>query len=123
MLFWIIYILIEAFIQGKLIKKGDKPNYFVLFLIRGIFAIIHGGPILNVQNNREWLILLGWQTCSFEAIFDFFLNLLRMEKWNYKGHTSGYIDTLPYPWWYTLKIVSIIGAITFYILGLNIWKF
>jgi len=122
MIYWIIYILIEAFIQGKLIKKGDKPVYLVIFLIRGIFSIIHGA-ILNVQNIEQSIILLGFQTCSLWIIFDLFLNLLRMEKWNYKGQQSGYLDKLEYKYYYPLKIVAFLGIFVFYKLGLQYWSY
>jgi len=123
MLYWLIYILLEAFIQGKLIKKGEKPIYLVVFLIRGAISIIHG-VILNVEYNTwQYPILLAFQVCSFEIIFDFFLNLLRLEKWNYKGKSSGWIDKLPYPYWYTLKGLALIGMVFFYILGLKYWHY
>ena len=123
MLYWLIYILIETFIQGKLIKKGDKPIYLAVFLIRGIFSIIHGA-ILDIQYNTwQYPILLGFQTCSLWIVFDLFLNLLRMEKWNYKGQQSGWFDKLEYKYYYPLKIVAFLGIFVFYKLGLQYWSY
>ncbi len=123
MIFWIAYILIEAFIQGKLIEKGYKPSYLVLFLIRAMMSIFQGILLDCQYGTWQYPILLGFQICSFEIIFDFFLNLLRMEKWNYKGKSSGWIDKLSYPWWYTLKGITLIAAIILYILGLQYWSY
>lgn len=124
MLYWLIYILLEAFIQSKFIKAGDKPSYLILFIIRGIFSIIHGGLILDVQYGTwEYPILLGFQVCSFWIVFDLFLNFLRKERWNYKGTTSGILDHLEYWEYYTLKIVAFIGIFVFYTKGLEFWSF
>jgi len=125
MLFWLVYILSEALIQNRYIKKGNRPIYILLFIIRGIFALLQGAFILDVQNDPwwEWPVLLGWQVCSFWVIFDLILNALRNKDWDYKGENSGWLDTLPYKWWYTGKILAILGIVIFYIIGLQIWEF
>jgi len=124
MIYWLIYILLEAFIQSKYIKVGNKPPYLVLFLIRGMASIIQGGAILNVQYGTwQYPILLGFQVCSFWIVFDLFLNYLRGEKWNYKGANSGKLDKISYPYYYILKGISLILCIIFYIEGLKYWKF
>ena len=123
MLYWLIYILIESFIQEKLIKKGDKPIYLVVFLIRAIFSVIQGA-ILNVQYNTwQYPILLVFQTCSLWIIFYLFLNFLRKEKWNYKGQQSGWLDNLEYKYYYPLKIVAFLGIFVFYKIGLEYWSY
>lgn len=122
MLFWLLYILSEALMQYKYIEEGNKPNYGVLFTIRGIFAIIHGA-VLNVQNPTEWIPLLGFQICSFWIIFDLTLNLLRDKNWDYKGKTSGWLDKIPYKYYYILKVFAIFGTVVFYINGLKYFNF
>lgn len=124
MLYWLIYILLEGYIQGKLIKKGYKPIYLMVFLVRGIFSILQGGLILDVQYDTwQYPILLGFQICSFYIIFDPLLNLFRKEKWDYEGKTSGYLDKLPKIWYYSLKLVCLFGAIFLYIKGLQYWNY
>jgi hypothetical protein len=124
MLYWLIYILLEAFIQYKSIKAGNKPSYLVLFLIRGIFSILQGGLILDVQYNTwQYPVLLGFQACSFWIVFDLVLNLLRKEKWDYKGSNSGYLDKIPSSYYLTLKFLVFIGAIYFYLEGLKFWNY
>ena len=124
MLLWLIYILSEALVQNRYIKKGNKPIYIILFFLRGMLAIAHG-IFLDVQPDPwwEWGILLGWQICSFWIFFDLMLNALRDKDWDYKGENSGWLDKLPYKYWYTGKIIAAIGMIIFYIIGLHIWKF
>lgn len=121
MIFWLIYILLEAVIQFKLISKGNKPNYLQLFIIRGMAAILFGGIVMNVTNWQDGFILLGWQICSFYVLFDIILNCLRKKKWNYKGKESGWLDSLSYPIYYTIKLLTLIFAIIFYLKGLQYW--
>lgn len=123
MIFWLLYILAEAFVQGKSIKDGNKPLYIVLFIIRGIASIIHG-ITLNVQYGTwQYPILLGFQICSFYTIFDFVLNALRLDPLGYRGKESGWLDKLNDTQWYSLKVICLILSIIFYILGLSYWKF
>lgn len=123
MIFWLLYVLIEAYIQAKLTKLGNRPDYIQLFIIRGIFAIIHGA-LLNVSYyDYSSPFLLGFQVFSFYTLFDFLLNFFRGRDWNYKGLNSGWLDKLPYPYWYSLKVVSLLLSIFFYIKGLEYYKF
>ncbi len=121
MILWLIYILIEAYIQYRSIKAGNKPSYLVLFIIRGMVSIFHG-ILLDVQyGTYQYPILLGFQICSFWIIFDLFINFLRKEPILYKGNNSGYIDKLSYSIYIPLKIVVLISAIYLYYLGLQFW--
>lgn len=122
MLFWLIYILLEAFVQGKSIQAGNKPSYIILFVIRAMVSIFHG-ILLAVQPGAEYWILLIFQICSFYVLFDPILNLLRIKPWDYQGKESGYLDKLPKKTYYALKSVCLFGAIYFYYIGLNYWKF
>jgi hypothetical protein len=123
MIFWLLYIIGEAWGQNKfLLSKGKKPFYLLLFLFRGFVSIVFGALILDVQQDLiETVIMLGWQICSFYVLFDFILNKFRGKPWNYKGKNSGWLDKLPYTYWYILKVICIFGAILFYLKGLEIW--
>lgn len=121
MIYWLIYILAEAFIQSKLIAKGWKPDYLQLFIIRGMISILHGALILDVHNTYEALIMWGWQMCSFWIVFDLSLNFLRKKPILYKGKRSGWLDKIAYPVYIPMKILAIAGAVFFYIKGLEFW--
>jgi len=120
MIFWIVYILAEAFLQYKSISKGNKPNYLQLAIIRGVFSILHG-VLIDVQDIKEYGILVLWQITSFWLIFDPVLNKLRKKSFFYKGKTSGWLDKLPNPLYFYLKIFALLLMIIAYIAGLNIW--
>jgi hypothetical protein len=122
MILWLLYIITEAYIQYNLIKIGWKPNYIQLFLIRGVFAILHGA-FIDVANWYEGGILIGFQLCSFWILFDLILNKLRGKVWDYKGKDSGWLDKIPYTYYYILKLLAFIGIFIFYIKGLVFWRF
>jgi len=122
MIIWLVYIFCEAFIQAKLIKAGNKPIYIELFIIRSIVSILHG-IFLNVQPGIEYIILLGFQICSFWVIFDIVLNKLRNKPFLYRGSNSGWLDRIKSPYYEILKPIALSGTIFFYIKGLNYWKF
>jgi hypothetical protein len=105
---WLIYIIAEILIHYWWIEiKKSRPNYFVVFIIRGIAAIIYGAYI-DVQNLTEWLPVITMQVCSFWILFDLGLNLLRNKPILYKGKNSGWLDKLPNSIYYTLKIICLI---------------
>lgn len=121
MIFWILYILAEAKIQGYLIEnKKWKPIYIQLFIIRGMVAIVYG--IFLDVTPEQYLPLLLFQITSFWIFFDLFLNFFRKKPWNYKGKTSGWLDKIPYIPYYILKLIAITVMILSYIKGLDYWS-
>lgn len=129
---WLIYILIEAKVQHHLIEKRRwKPNYLQLFIIRGIVCLLWGSLIVRVgalseygltQDLELWMYKQAsayflFATSSFWILFDLTLNFLRDRPWDYKGKTSGWLDKLPYPIWYSGKIVALVLA------GLSSWYY
>jgi hypothetical protein len=109
---WFIYIFVEAKVQGYLFKKdeGFKPDYLILFFVRGAASIIHGGPILHVENMAHYATLLIFQSTSFWIVFDLLLNKSRGKKWNYRGEQSGWLDRIDSDVLYwSLKILAVIG--------------
>lgn len=125
MLFWLAYILSEALVQWRLIKKGWNPHYLTLFFIRGVFSLIHAFSI-GITSWKEYLVLLLFQICSFWSIFNPLLNKLRDKDWDYKGAEeggSGWLDDLPDYAYNVLRIITVLGMIVFYIIGLQYWRF
>jgi hypothetical protein len=89
---WLVYIIADAIANWWLIeKKRTRPNYMMLFIIRGIAAILYGAFILDVQTDTAmwWFIFV---TFSFPFPFNFILNLMRQKPFDYYGAESGIID-------------------------------
>lgn len=116
MIEWVLYPFLEAYIQSKFIKAGYKPNYLLLFFIRGVYSTLHI-LTLDISCILQYLSVVLWQACVFTLIFDPFLNFLRGLKWNYKGKNSGWIDSLPYNKYYAFEIIALFGAIILFILN------
>jgi hypothetical protein len=93
MIIWLLYPLIEAFIQSRLIAKGWKPIYFQLFIIRGMVSIGHG-IFMGAEPVVEYPLLVVFQACTFWVVFDLLLNYFRNKPWNYIGKNSGWIDRI-----------------------------
>lgn len=104
---WFLYPLAEAIAQRFTYFKANpiRPNYLMLFLIRGIAAIIHAA-LLDVQPNPwyQWPALLLFQIGTFWLLFDPILNMLRKKKFSYEGINSGWLKGIPY---WTQAIISI----------------
>lgn len=113
---WLVYILSEVFVHEYIIEvKKKRPFYLHFFLQRGIASVLHGVLYLwlcfesyGVETSIEnYIPLFIFQATSFWILFDLGLNLLRGKKWYYKGKNSGWIDNLPPPIYYTLKIIAL----------------
>lgn len=130
---WLLYPLIESFIQSKLIARGWKPIYIMLFLIRGIVAIAHGALLdefIGLSHwagyfpGWQWVYVLVFQVCSFWIFFDLLLNLFRGKNWYYTGKESGWLDEIKdkdgrfddFLYW-GLKAIALAGMF----LSLNLW--
>lgn len=111
---WILYPIMEAIIQSYLIEeKNWKPNYLMLFTIRGMFSIVHG-IIMNVEPYPwyDYPVVVLFQCFTFWIVFDVVLNVLRGKEVEYRGKTSGWLDRLiPEFLYWTLKTLALAGAI------------
>jgi len=96
LLIWLIYPVAEAIIQAYLQKKHNwKPNYFQLFVIRGIFFILFCAIVLRMPYDMVlWWSAVGFCTGSFFAVFDPLLNELRNKSFGYTGKQSGWINKI-----------------------------
>lgn len=92
---WLLYILCDSIVNWYLIEiRKIKPFYFPMNLIRGIFAIVYGGLVLNVQD--DWSQILLWViqvALPFPFLFNTLLNTWRRTDLDYMGAESGWIDS------------------------------
>ena len=97
LLLWVLYPIAESIGQRltyfKDLNKVTRPNYLQLWVIRGIFAILHGA-LLDIQPEPwyEWPTLICFQMGVFYLIFNPLLNKLRNLDWDYEGKNSGWLD-------------------------------
>jgi len=104
---WLIPIAVNVYVD----REGHKPNYMIVFIIRGMAAILHG-IILDVccdyfpENLWQFSVLelIGiyapiflFQATSFWIFFELALNsILRREPFYFdrKERDSGWIDKI-----------------------------
>jgi hypothetical protein len=92
LLLWLIPIGLNVYAD----KDGRKPNYLMMFVLRGAAAIIHG-VLFNPQNMTDYWPLFLFQVTSFWLIFEIALNIVRGREVFYydrKEKDSGWIDRL-----------------------------
>jgi hypothetical protein len=113
LIIWIALVIGEAFIHAEMFKRGVKPIYLQWAIIRGIMAILHGifsdiiSKDLALFSMRDYLPLFFFQVTSHYLIFDYTLNKLRKKDWDYRGEDSGWLDKLPLPVYYALKVICV----------------
>jgi hypothetical protein len=124
MIYWLIFILADILGNYYVIEvKKSRPNYFQLFTIRGIAAIIHASLIMQVVDLRTWVPVLAFQLASHFTLFSPGLNLMRKKKnwFTYRGKDSGWLDSIAngnYPWVYWTMYAVAFGYFTLTIIGL-----
>lgn len=109
LILWLIPIGLNVYAD----KDGRKPNYLLMFVLRGIAAILHG-VLFNPQDMTDYWLVLLFQVTSFWIFFEIALNLVRGRELFYydtKEKDSGWIDkffawTGPF-WHFFAKIVAI----------------
>ena len=110
LLLWLIPIGLNVYAD----KDGRKPNYLLMFVLRGIAAILHG-VLFNPQDMADYWPVFLFQVTSFWILFEIALNLVRGREVFYydrKEKDSGWIDKLfawAGPFWHIIaKIVATI---------------
>lgn len=99
---WLLYPIAEAVVQGLLFKYkknfGHTPGdqfYIVLFIIRGIVAILHGAFVMDAQPG-SFVPLFGFYVSTHWLLFDPLLNKMRNKEKDYEGKNSGWLKDVPF---------------------------
>jgi len=90
LLLWLIPIAVNVYID----RNGHKPNYIIVFIVRGMVAILHAA-LFNPHNVYDWLPILIFQVTSFWIFFELALNFVRNNPLMYYDNSegdSGFID-------------------------------
>lgn len=99
---WLLYPIGEAVVQGLLFKYkknfGHVPGdafYLILFFIRGIAAILHGGLVVDAQPG-VFIPLFSYYAATHWLLFDVTLNKMRGKDIDYEGENSGWLKDVPF---------------------------
>lgn len=87
---WLIPIFINAWMD----RKGAKRDYKIVFIFRGIAAIIHG-VLFDPYDLIDYLPVFIFQVTSWWIFFELILNYLRDNPafyYDQKEGDSGWID-------------------------------
>lgn len=77
---WIlVFVPILNYIDCRVTRNGDKPNYLLYFILRGGAYILWGilvvhEPLDNRDNIREIVVTLGYAICSFWVEYELIRN-------------------------------------------------
>jgi hypothetical protein len=75
-------------------RYGRKPHYLVMFLLRGVGAILHA-KLFNPTEVNEWIVILIFQVTSYWLFFEAGLNFVQHRALLYYDtveRDSGWID-------------------------------
>lgn len=116
MIYWLIFVILEIVRNYVLIEVLElRPHYGWNRAIRffaGFVWLIAMYPEFDPLG--DYTTLWGaakygaFAGSSFYLLFDVSLNLLRKKPWNYRGKNSGLTDKLGLPYYYLLKIASLL---------------
>lgn len=84
LLLWLIPIAANVYVD----RKGRKPNYVIMFILRGMVAIGHG-ILFNPQNMWDYVPVFIFQVTSFWLIFEIALNIVRGKDILYYDRSEG----------------------------------
>lgn len=113
LLIWIAVIAGFIWFSVWNIRRGNRPNYLLENIIKGILFILYGAFIWDAQNDIRTLNLLLWCVTSWWIIFDASMGIILNNHPLYIGKNSGWIDRLgvkyPLAYW-------ILKALALYVL-------
>ena len=116
LLLWLLPIAGNVYID----RTGRKPNYLIMFILRGMAAILHG-ILFNPHNLYDYLPIFIFQITSFWIFFELGLNLVRGKHWLYYDKIekdSGVIDR--FFAWAGVKAHGIAKILCFVVMVLSI---
>jgi hypothetical protein len=115
LLLWLIPIAVNIYTD----RKGRKPNYLQMFIIRGMAAILHG-ILFNPHNMLDYLPVFIFQVTSFWVLFEIGLNIIRKKPLLYydqKELDSGILDRFFAKRGTTIHLIAKIVAVLLCILS------
>jgi len=90
LLLWLIPIAANVWADAN----GRKPIYLVMFILRGMAAILHG-VLFDPHTLQDYFPVFIFQVTSFWLLFEIALNIVRKKPILYYDtteHDSGWID-------------------------------
>lgn len=94
LLIWIAVIAGFIWFSVWNIRRGNRPNYLLENIAKGILFILYGAFIWDAQNDIRTLNLLLWCVTSWWIIFDASMGIILHNHPLYIGKNSGWIDRL-----------------------------
>lgn len=118
---WFIPILANIIAD----RKGRKPNYLMMLVLRAMAAILHGALFITESNSYwwQWWPVILYQITSFWIFFELGLNFIRHNPplyYDHKEGDSGWLDEL-FKW--AGPVLHLIAKIVCLVLLIfSIWK-
>lgn len=114
---WLIPIGVNVWVD----RKGRKPNYLMMFMLRGMASIVHA-VLFDPTVPMDYFLILIFQVTSFWILFDLLLNALRGRPALYydtKEGDSGWIEKIFARLGPTAYAAAKVGALTACILAIQ----
>ena len=89
---WIVIIVIFAMIDYTVIKKGSRPNYILMFCVRGFVMITYLSLVWDTQYDIRTVNLMIFCLSSFWILFDILMGSMLHGDPFYICQNSGFID-------------------------------
>ncbi len=118
---WPVIIAATIFLNWyRITIRKVKPTYFASNWSRGIFGalcliLMTADSGFDPANLVTWIPALPnivYIVSSFYLFFDAGLNGLRKLRWDYKGESSGWMDSLSIAAYHVLKVICLAALIT-----------
>lgn len=113
LLLWLIPIGLNIYAD----KDGRKPDYLMMFILRGLAAIIHAVSF-DPRVGQDYFIIFIFQITSYWILFDLGLNIVRGREILYydrKERDSGWIerffDSMGPVFYLVAKVLALIACV------------
>ena len=112
LILWVAYIAGDVYYNYYTIeKKGQRPNYLLMNIVRGMAFILYGAFIWDTQYEWRTFFIFLYCVTSFWLLFDLSLNIARKKHPFYIGKESGWIDQYGFKnpgMYYVGKVVALV---------------